>query len=550
MVATVERSQATVIAASYERVSTRVQGQTGFSLAAQHESNEAFAESRGWLLPANLRFRDGETANASGKDWDLPGLNGMLEAAQRREFRYLVVPDRDRFARDVLKAKILEDQLSKYGVHVVYQRAPTEEGPEGQLANNVFFALAEYEIAKTRRRTMTGRLDKARSGRVVGNGGKAPYGYRLTYETLANGHVRVAGMEPDPITAPIAIRIIRMARSESTWEIAKALMAEGIPGPGGGRWSSKAIHRIVYDRTLIGQWSYAEGAIKVPVPPLIAEPDGRTPTPAWLADWRAAQEGMKERLMHSGARVAKAEDQFLLRRLLVCGHCGSGLRSSSNGKTKHSKPIRYYVCPCHAPTRARQFDKPVCELPDVPAIAIEAEAWRIVSETLLDPDVLAAGLEAARSTRGASERVRRDRRAVVDAEIAKHRKALESLVDQLVKLESAALIEAVDRRAKELESTITNLTRQRDTLIAGPSDGLTDAEAVAIRDFAATARIGLANATPAERRQLFETLRMRGRVLADPEGLLLGRRNRFRIEWEAHIPLLHTAAGLLKRDSV
>ena len=202
----------------------------------------------------------------------------MLEAAQRREFRYLVVPDRDRFARDVLKAKILEDQLNKYGVHVVYQRAPTEEGPEGQLANNVFFALAEYEIAKTRRRTMTGRLDKARSGRVVGNGGKAPYGYRLTYETLPNGQVRVAGMEPDPITGPIAIRIIRMARTDSTWEIAKALMAEGIPSPGGGRWSSKAVQRIVSDQTHIGLWHYAEGAIEVPVPPLIAEPDGRTPT--------------------------------------------------------------------------------------------------------------------------------------------------------------------------------------------------------------------------------------------------------------------------------
>jgi DNA invertase Pin-like site-specific DNA recombinase len=550
MVAVIDRSPVTVIAASYERVSTRVQGQTGFSLAAQHESNEAFAASRGWLLPANLRFRDGENANASGKDWDLPGLNGMLEAAQRREFRYLVVPDRDRFARDVLKAKILEDQLSKYGVHVVYQRAPTEEGPEGQLANNVFFALAEYEIAKTRRRTMTGRLDKARSGRVVGNGGRAPYGYRLTHETLANGHVRVAGMEPDPITAPIAIRVVRMARTESTWEIAKALMAEGIPSPGGRRWSSKAVQRIVSDQTHIGLWHYAEGAIEVPVPPLIAEPDGRTPTASWLDDWRSAQAGMIERRLCSGARVSKTEDQFLLRRMLRCGHCGSGLRSSSNGKTKTSKPIRYYVCPCHAPTRARKLDKPVCELPDVPGIAIEAEAWRIVSETLLDPDVLAAGLEAARSTRGAAERVRRDQRAVIDAEIAMHRKALDSLVDQLVKLESAALIEAVDRRAKELESTITNLTRQRDNLIAGPGDGLTDVEATAIKEFAETARIGLAGATPAERRQLLETLRVRGRVLADPNGLLLGQRNRFKIEWEARIPLLHTAAGLLKRDSV
>jgi hypothetical protein len=58
----------------------------------------------------------------------------------------------------------------------------------------------------------------------------------------------------------------------------------------------------------------------------------------------------------------------------------------------------------------------------------------------------------------------------------------------------------------------------------------------------------LDEATPVERRQLLETLRLRGRVLADPKGLPLGRCNRFKIEWEARIPLLHTAAGLLKRD--
>ena len=65
--------------------------------------------------------------------------------------------------------------------------------------------------------------------------------------------------------------------------------------------------------------------------------------------------------------------------------------------------------------------------------------------------------------------------------IAKHRKTLDSLVDQARQLESAALIEAVDRRAKELEGDDRELDRQRDTLIAGPGDGLTDAEATAIQ---------------------------------------------------------------------
>lgn len=68
-------------AASYERVSTRTQGQHGFSLGAQRRSPGEFAADNGWSLSPHLRFRDGEEVDASGAGWDLPGLNNMLEAA-------------------------------------------------------------------------------------------------------------------------------------------------------------------------------------------------------------------------------------------------------------------------------------------------------------------------------------------------------------------------------------------------------------------------------------------------------------------------------------
>ena len=71
------------IAASYERVSTRAQGQTGFSLGAQAKDAAAYAADQGWQLPDQLRFRDGEDRHASGADWDLPGLNAMLDGANR-----------------------------------------------------------------------------------------------------------------------------------------------------------------------------------------------------------------------------------------------------------------------------------------------------------------------------------------------------------------------------------------------------------------------------------------------------------------------------------
>lgn len=42
------------------------QGRYGFSLGAQHQSLEDFTRAHGWLLPEQLRFRDGEDEDASG----------------------------------------------------------------------------------------------------------------------------------------------------------------------------------------------------------------------------------------------------------------------------------------------------------------------------------------------------------------------------------------------------------------------------------------------------------------------------------------------------
>ena len=538
----------TIVAASYERVSTRVQGQTGFSLIAQHQSGEEFVRAHGWQMPSELRFRDGDEANASGADWDLPGLTAMMEAARRGEFSVLVVPDLDRFARSMVKGLVLEEQLRKYGVRVIYQRVPTDDTPEGNLLKHQLLSFAEYEREKIRLRTTMGRRTKAQTGKVVGNG-VAPYGHRFVMEILDSGRQRVTSLEPDPIAAPIVVRMVRMACTASTWEIATTLTDEGIPSPHGGRWTPKVVHRIVTNRTHVGEWRFSD--ITVPVAPLMAKDDNRTPTPEWLAEWNAAQEAMTERSGRSGPRVARVEDEYLLRGLLTCGHCGSLLRSSPNGKSRvDGSLLRYYLCGCHAPWRARRLNKPVCDLPDVPAAALEAEVWAILSTTLLDPEMLMAGLESARTTHLNAGRVQQDRLETIDAEIAKQRKSLETLAEKLTTTDAGEFLDAIMRRAKDVEATIAKLNAERGRMASNPGPGLSDKEAEAIRQFAESARAGLELATPAEKRQLLESLRLRGRVHADPNGVRLGRRNSFRIEWEAKIPLLHTETGFLKRDRV
>ena len=80
-------------AAIYRRVSTLEQGQRGHSLDAQVQDCTALAAELGAALIDELY-----TDQDSGAEWNLPGLNAMLDAAKRRAFDILLVYDPDRLA--------------------------------------------------------------------------------------------------------------------------------------------------------------------------------------------------------------------------------------------------------------------------------------------------------------------------------------------------------------------------------------------------------------------------------------------------------------------
>lgn len=521
-----------VIVASYERVSTRMQGQYGFSLGHQHQSLEDFTRAQNWALPEHLRFRDGEDEDASGADWDLPDLNRMLAAARQREFQILVVPDFDRFARSLVKGLVLEEQLKKYGVRVVYQRVPVEDSAEGRLLKNQLYSFAEYEREKITLRTTMGRRRKAQVGQVVGNG-SAPYGYRFTY-ALRNNQRYAYGLELDPLTAPIARRILRDLRTRSTLDVQAALNAEGIPGPTGGRWTSKAVHRIGTSPVYAGTWIFGKNGRRV------TPDDGagiRVPVPALIdrGEWDEIQRALAHRQTARRARIPREDDPYVLRSMLACGHCHGNLHGFNNRGT------RYYGCPYHVPSSAARYGKPICSLPDVYAVGLEEELIRRLRETLLDAANLAAGLDAARSEHDRADGLRRDRLAAIDAEVGRLRTRLQAMVDELIDAGPESK-EAIRRKMTEAETLIARLDGERAELAAVRSDGLSMSEADAIEAFAAEIRKGVDGATRSDLRDLYELLRVRGKVHFDEGGIRLGRKHSFRIEWTAAIQLLDSAS--------
>src|SRR5262249_33489853 len=158
------------------------------------------------------------------------------------------------------KQLVLEEQLRRYGVPLLYARFNLEDTAEGRLLKNQLSAFAEYEREKIRMRTMRGHREKAERGLVVGDGALPPFGYRYVRDATA----RIIGLEPDPLTAPIAARIFRLAATRATEQIAAELNAEGLRAPRGGRWQAATIFHMLISTVYVGVLPYGFGRKRRP----------------------------------------------------------------------------------------------------------------------------------------------------------------------------------------------------------------------------------------------------------------------------------------------
>ena len=100
--------------------------------------------------------------------------------------------------------------------------------------------FAEWEKEEIARRTTSGKLEKARQGKVVGEIPCPNYGFQLN-------EARDAYLVNDT-TMPVVRRMFQMvgAEASSIYAVKKALEAEGILAPRGGRtWSKHTIRYIL-----------------------------------------------------------------------------------------------------------------------------------------------------------------------------------------------------------------------------------------------------------------------------------------------------------------
>src|SRR3972149_7983621 len=168
-------------AALYERVSTDQQAER-YGIGSQHWGLKKRAQERGYDLVSDGEKDAFVDEGYSGGDLDRPALTRLRKAIREGCVDVFLCYDPDRLSRSLSDLLLLTDEFERARTRLEFITQELDASPEGKMFFAIRGAVAEYERAKIRERTIRGRLQKARQGKVISRAA-APYGYRYAPAT-------------------------------------------------------------------------------------------------------------------------------------------------------------------------------------------------------------------------------------------------------------------------------------------------------------------------------------------------------------------------------
>ncbi len=438
----------------YSRVSTDTQERDGTSLDTQERACVELAGDHGWRVVRCMRDA------ASGGALERDGLDELRAALRRGEAEVVVAYAVDRLSRSQNHIGILFDEFERAEVRLEFVTERFEDTAVGRFILAARAFIAEVEREKIAERTMRGKEERARSGRIPQAFGRGCYGYTYNPES--------GRREIDPYQAAIVRRIFaRYAATRSFSAVASELNDAGIPAFSGGTWYPITVRRVLFNEAYIGRTVYrrtkrvrvrAPGArrrtrvIERPVEEWIDIPGA---TPPIISDdlWRRVQAILDDPERTKRRTVSKR--QYMLSGRLRCGLCRSAMVGQTH--TSRGRDYSYYRCR-HAYTRNTGHR---CESRYIPADSLEQEIWAEVRKVLTAPEVALREQQGASGAAGAHGEIER-----LESEVASLRKREERLVrlfgyDEVDSEVVRAEFRDVQRRREVLASELTALTTPR-----------------------------------------------------------------------------------------
>lgn len=227
----------------YSRVSTDAQEREGTSLDSQEEQSVACARERGWLVVACVRDA------ASGFSLERPGLERVRSAVRDGQVDVVLAYALDRLSRKPTHIAILAEECADAGVRLEFVTESFEESATGQFLRSAKAFAAELEREKIAERTMRGKAQRARAGKLPQATGRSIYGYD---DDSARGTRRINSEQ-----AAVVRRIFAgFCAGGSCHGIAVELRAEGVPTLSGSVWHPLTVRRVLENETYTGRTVY------------------------------------------------------------------------------------------------------------------------------------------------------------------------------------------------------------------------------------------------------------------------------------------------------
>lgn len=391
-------------AALYARVSTTAQ-LDNTSPEAQLRRSSVYCAQRGYdVVCQEIEDISGVFVLARTK------FNALLETAADGKLDVIVVDIPDRLGRGDAIAK-LELLAQMNGARIEYAAPGRDtETLEGLALKATDQLVSGIERQNIRRRTMEGKRDWARRGRIIASAYR-PYGYRFlsTYDEF--GHKQTCQLVIDEDEAAVVRQIFECLVGEGITlrSLAKRLNEQGAPTRDRkSLWSPQTLSTLIRSAVYRGEWQYGKSIKKridtvdgvkrqrigfrhgdelvtVPCPPIVT------------ADlWDAAQDQLAENIRKF---VKPTKRFYLLRGRIVCGRCGHRLRGGGGPRQRGSSGGYYYYV-CNAKTDLAHK----CDAKGVSLSLVDNIVWEFVCEALQHPERLLVG---AADQRKEAERARR-----------------------------------------------------------------------------------------------------------------------------------------------
>jgi len=402
-----------------------------------------------------------------------PGVQALLQDAQRGVFDIVLAEALDRVSRDQADVATLFKHLRFAGVEIV----TLAEGEISELhvgLKGTMNALFLKDLAAKTHRGIRGRVEKGKSG------GGLCYGYDVVKRTDREGEPVRGERTINEGQAEIVRRIFReFAAGISPRAIARRLNDEGIPGPAGALWTDSTLRGhakrgtgFINNELYIGRLVW--NRLRYIKDPATGKRVSRiNPPEQWItrdvpelrivdhALWQAvkARQGelaVKYANVISATRAAHANrlngthrPRSLLSGLLVCGCCGGPYALRGQDR---------YACSNHVMNGSCENSRTIARE------TLEARMLAGLRDRLIAPEIAAEAMRAYAEETNRLNRERRtsgaaDRKALADIE-----KKLKEIVTAI---EDGGYTRALMDRLRDLEGKQDELTER---LSRAPTD--------------------------------------------------------------------------------